>query len=278
MTTLRVRDPAVAGSFYPLDPRALRALVEETLRQAMPPADGPGRSPKVLVLPHAGYLYSGPVAAHGYTRLLQGRGRITRAVVVGPAHRRLDTAVAAPSADAFETPMGLVPVDRSARDELLAAGLVVVDDLAHTSEHSVEVHLPFLQVTLGEVQVLPLVVGEVSARAVAAVLDAAWGGPETVVIISTDLSHHHDQATAERLDRHTAAAILDKRPEAIGFEDACGVFPLRGLVLAAGQRRLDVELLDLRTSGDTSGTRDAVVGYGAFAFYEPAPAAGSTES
>jgi AmmeMemoRadiSam system protein B len=192
-------------------------------------------------------------------------------VLLGPAHRTPLTAVGASSADAFETPLGLLPVDTSARDELVGDGLVVVADDAHATEHSLEVHLPFLQVTLGEVRVLPLVVGEVAAAVVVAVLDAVWGGPETLVIVSTDLSHYRDHRTAGQLDRRTAAAVVDKMPDAIGSGDACGLFPLRGLLLAARQRDLDVELLDLRTSADTAGRSDAVVGYGAFALHESAP-------
>ncbi len=261
MTTLRVRRPAVAGSFYPADPEELRAALERAL------ADGvkvPSPPPKAVIGPHAGYPYSGPIAGSAYASLLPRRGQAERAVVLGPAHRAPLSKVAASSADAFETPLGLLPVDTSARDELVAAGLIVIDDDAHAAEHSVEVHLPFVQVVLGDVRVLPLVVGEVPAAEVAAVLDAVWGGPETVVIVSTDLSHYHDQETATQRDRRTAHAVVDKRSEAIGVGDACGVFPLRGLLLAARQRNLDVELLDLRSSGDASGDRRAVVGYGAF--------------
>lgn len=265
---MQVRRPAVAGSFYPADPDALRAAVETVLQGARS-QKGAGAPPKAVVVPHAGYRFSAPVAASGYARLRPLRGRIERAVLLGPAHRSPQTPVAAPSVDAFETPLGLLPLDRLARDELVDAGLVVVDDLAHAAEHSLEVQLPFVQMTLGDVRVLPLVVGHVSATAVAAVLEVVWGGPETVVIVSTDLSHYHEHHIAEQLDRRTAQALVEKRPGDIGPRDACGVVPLQGLLLAAAQRHLDVELLDLRTSADTAGGQGAVVGYGAFALGAP---------
>ncbi|MDQ4097446.1 MAG: AmmeMemoRadiSam system protein B [Actinomycetota bacterium] len=270
VTAGQIRHAAVAGSFYPSDPEKLRAVVEDALRAAAGSADSAAPAPKAIVAPHAGYVYSGPVAASAYARLAPLRGRIKRAVVLGPAHRTPLTAVGASSADAFETPLGLLPVDTALRDELLGAGLVVVADEDHAQEHSVEVQLPFLQVTLGDVRVLPLVVGDVPASAVAAVIQAAWDRPATVVLVSTDLSHHHDHRTAQQLDRRTAQAVVGKQPEAIHPDDACGVFPLRGLLLAARNRPLDVGLLDLRTSADTGGRDDRVVGYGAFVLHAPA--------
>ncbi|HEX2024750.1 MAG TPA: AmmeMemoRadiSam system protein B [Acidimicrobiales bacterium] len=266
MNATRAGEPAVAGTFYPSDPDALRTMVEYHLRQASaggPPS--PASPPKALVAPHAGYVYSGPVAASAYARVVPLRGRIERVVLLGPAHRVPLTAIAAPAADALVTPLGPVPVDTGPRDRLVASGSVVVSDQAHAGEHSLEVHLPFVQVALGDVSVLPLLVGRVPASTVADVLDAVWGGEETVVVVSTDLSHYHDHATATELDRRTADAILGARFEELEPQDACGVFPLRGLLALARRRHLDVELVDLRTSGDTSGDVDRVVGYGAFA-------------
>jgi MEMO1 family protein len=264
MRTLRVRPAAVAGAFYPADPDDLRAAVQGALEEALTGV-GPGQAPKAIIAPHAGYRYSGPVAASAYARVLPRRGQVGRVVLLGPAHTVPLAAIATATADAFETPLGLVPVDTTARDQLVDAGLAVVSDAAHATEHSLEVHLPFLQMVLGEVTVLPLVVGEVPASAVAAVLDRVWGGPETLVVLSTDLSHYHDHSTARELDGRTAAAILARRPDDVGRGDACGVFPLRGLLAAARRRDLDVELLDLRTSADTAGHPQRVVGYGAFA-------------
>lgn len=264
MTAGRVRAPAVAGTFYPADPAALRAAVEAHLDEARPGRPS-GRSPKAIVAPHAGYDFSGAVAARAYARLLSARGRVERVVLLGPGHRFPLAAIAAPGTDVWETPLGPLAVDTAARRHLVAAGLVVVSDEAHAEEHSLEVHLPFLQVALGDVRVVPLVVGRAVISSIADVLDAVWGGEETRIVVSTDLSHYHDGATAAELDRRTAAAIVARQADAVGPGDACGVFPLRGLLEAARRHALDVELLDLRTSADTGGPASRVVGYGAFA-------------
>lgn len=259
MKTGRVRRPAVAGLFYPDDPCELRAAVVAAVGE---PVAGP--PPKAVVVPHAGYVYSGPVAGAGYARVAAGRGRIGRVVLLGPAHR-VPTTVAVPGADALATPLGPVTVDDVGRGRLVDAGLVVVDDAVHAQEHSLEVQLPFLQVCLGEVPVLPLAVGRVAPERVADALEQVWGGEETLVVVSTDLSHYHDHDTAVGLDRRTAAAIVDRRPDRLGPGDACGVVAVQGLLLVAARRGLGVELLDLRTSADTAGDPDRVVGYGAFA-------------
>lgn len=260
MRTMRVRQPAVAGLFYPSDRAELRGVIED----AMAGAEA-GPVPKAVVAPHAGYVYSGPVAGSAYARVAPARGTITRVVLLGPAHRAPVVAVAAPSAEAFATPLGLVRVDEERRDALVGQGLVTVRDDAHAGEHSLEVQLPFLQVALGDVAVLPLAVGPVDPGHVAGVLEAAWGGDETLVVVSTDLSHYHDRAEATQIDRRTAAAVVAKRPDRLGPYDACGVVALQGLLVAAADHGLDVELLDLRTSADTAGDPHRVVGYGAFA-------------
>lgn len=257
-----VRRPAVAGTFYPSRPDELRAAIERAFAGAgATPARDAGddiSAPKALVAPHAGYVYSGAIAASAYARVAPARDRIERVVLLGPAHRVWLEGVAASGYDAWRTPLGDVPVDRPLN--------VPVDDLAHADEHSIEVHLPFLQAMLGDgFTLVPLVVGHASPHHVAALLDDLWGDAETLVVVSTDLSHYHDHATATDLDRATAARIVTRDYEAIGDRDACGAFPLRGLLFAATQRGLDVELLDLRNSGDTAGPPDRVVGYGAFA-------------
>ena len=261
MRTMRVRPPAVAGLFYPADPTELESAVEAYLE--VDARTGP--APKAIVAPHAGYVYSGPIAGSAYTRVRPARGRITRVVLLGPAHRTPGAGIAASGADAFATPLGQLAVDTGARDALVDAGLVALRDDAHAEEHSLEVQLPFVQVCLGEVMVLPLAVGQVSPDRVADVLDRTWGGDETLVVVSTDLSHYQDHTTATELDRRTAEAVVAGRPERLGRSDACGVIPLQGLLTAATGRGLDVELLDLRTSADTAGGPDRVVGYGAFA-------------
>lgn len=264
MRTMKVRPPAVAGSFYPEDPAALRPTVEEELALATDRVPA-GPVPKAVIVPHAGYIYSAPIAASGYARVAPGRGRISRVVLLGPAHRVAVRGIAAPSADAFATPLGLVPVDTAGRHALAAAGLVVVRDDVHAAEHSLEVQLPFLQVVLGDVPVLPLAVGDAGPELVAGVLDAVWGDDETLVVVSSDLSHYLDHASATEADRRTAAAIVARQPDRLGRSDACGVRPVQGLLIAAVRHDLDVDLLDLRTSADTAGGPDRVVGYGAFA-------------
>ncbi len=258
------RPPAVAGTFYPADEPVLRSFVEKAVSRAAHADDGTGTL-KAVIAPHAGYVYSGSVAASAYARVRAARNRITRVVLLGPAHRMPIPAIAAPAADVFSTPLGEVRVDGAGRDALVDAGLVVVNDEMHADEHSLEVHLPFLQVCLGDVVVLPLAVGRVDAADVDAVLEQVWGGEETLVVVSSDLSHYLDHATATERDRRTAAAIVSKRPARLGRYGACGVVPVQGLLIAADRHHLDVELLDLRTSADTAGDPDRVVGYGAFA-------------
>ena len=260
---MRVRPPSVAGTFYPADQGLLRSFVERALSQSGRAAGT--TAPKAVIAPHAGYVYSGSVAASAYARVRAARDRVTRVVLLGPAHRVAVRAIAASSADSFSTPLGLVRVDTARRDALVDAGLVVVHDDVHAGEHSLEVQLPFLQVCLGDVAVLPLAVGRVAETDVADVLEHVWGGEETLVVVSSDLSHYHDHATATVLDRRTAAAIVGKRPERLGLPDACGVLPVKGLLIAARLHQLDVELLDLRTSADTAGDPERGMGYGAFA-------------
>lgn len=239
-------------------------MVEAAVADAGRARPGEAAAPKALVAPHAGYVYSGPVAASAYARAVPLRGRIKRVVLLGPAHWGARAAVVSASAEVFATPLGSVRIDTEARDRLVAAGRVAIDDDAHAAEHSLEVQLPFLQVVLGDVAVLPLAVSHAVPAEVAGVLDDTWGGDETLVVVSTDLSHYHDQATATALDVETAAAVVGRRPEAIGPDRACGAVALQALLLAAGRRGLRVDLLDLRTSADTAGPPDRVVGYGAF--------------
>ena len=258
-----VRPPAVAGSFYPAEPVALRQAVKEALEQAIAHSV-PAPAPKAVIAPHAGYAYSGAVAATAYARVLPARGRIERVVLLGPAHRVQLSGVAVSQADAFATPLGEVAVDAEAREKVLRMPTVVASDEAHAQEHSLEVHLPFIQVVLGDLAVLPLAVGQMPAADVADVLDAVWAGPETLVVLSSDLSHYHDHSTAVALDRATAQAIEACRPGDVGLDRACGVFALRGLLVAALRRRLEVTTVDLRTSADTAGSPESVVGYGSF--------------
>jgi AmmeMemoRadiSam system protein B len=262
----RRRPPAFAGTFYPADATTLAAQVD-----ALVTADVTGPTPKALIVPHAGYVYSGPVAGHGYATLFAARDGIERVVLLGPAHRARVPGLATTSADEWVTPLGAVTIDDPGRHAVLALPDVEVDDRAHADEHSLEVHLPFLQRTLRQFSLLPLVVGHADPATVAIVLETVWGGPETLIVVSTDLSHYQDHATASDHDRRTADAITAGRPDAIGPEDACGAYPVQGLLVAARRHDLHTRLLDLRNSGDTAGPPDRVVGYGAFSLTEDTP-------
>lgn len=261
-----VRPPAAAGLFYPEDAATLRASVVEYLAATLTSGKKPGATPKAIIAPHAGYVYSGPIAAAAYARVSPGREKITRVVLLGPAHRVAFEGLAVPDADAFATPLGRVPLHREAIERIATLPQVRTLDAAHAQEHSLEVHLPFLQEVLGDFQLVPLVVGDATADEVGEVLDALWGGPETLIVISSDLSHYHDYDTARKLDRATSKAIETLRPQEIGYDQACGRMPVNGLLVVAKRRGLHATTLDLRNSGDTAGPRDRVVGYGAWAF------------
>ena len=257
------RRPAVAGMFYPADPDDLRRSIDAAFADAASPLPG-SKLPKALIVPHAGYVYSGPIAASAFRRIVPAHRRIERVVLLGPSHRVYLRGMAVPSVEAFDTPLGSVPIDEELRAEALSHPAVVLDDEPHMYEHSLEVEVPFLQSVLDHFTLLPITVGETRTDEVAAVLDAIWGGSETLIVVSTDLSHYHRYDDAVRLDAHTAAAIVAANPEAIGDHDACGARPLRGMLRAVADRNLTVEQLDLRNSGDTAGDPSRVVGYGAF--------------
>ena len=259
------RAPAVAGLFYPRSDAELERDVVALLARA----HRGDESPKALILPHAGFVYSGPVAATGYRCLESRRRSVKRVVLIGPTHRALYQGIATSGADAFATPMGRVPVDREGVRAAETLPYVLRHDAAHDPEHCLEVHLPFLQVVLDEFAIVPLLVGEASASEVADVLDAVWGGDETLVVVSSDLSHYHDYDAARVLDHETSEAIEAFDTGPIHGRRACGHLPIKGLLLVAQRRGLTVTRLDLRSSGDTAGPRDQVVGYGAWAFSRP---------
>lgn len=260
----KVQEPAVAGLFYPADPEQLRNQVQTFLREANNPGDG--NAPKALIAPHAGYVYSGPVAGNAYVRLIPARERIRRVVLLAPAHRYPFSGLAHSGAEAFRTPLGDIAVDRDALASLSDLAQVRQLPEAFVNEHSLEVHLPFLQETLEAFTLVPLLVGDAAAAEVEEVLERLWGGDETLIVISSDLSHYLEYDTARRLDLQTSAAIEALDPKAIAQEQACGRIPVSGLLLAAKHHGLHARTMDLRSSGDTAGTRNQVVGYGAYAF------------
>lgn len=258
------RPPAVAGRFYPSGQEELQRAVEELMRSA-PAAEG--TIPKALIAPHAGYAYSGPIAASAYSTLRAARKVIERVVLIGPSHFVRFNGIAASSATAFETPLGSVPVDSRALAAISPMCHFSIYDAAHAREHALEVQLPFLQVVLEKFSIVPLVVGDAEPEEVGTALEALWGGRETVIIVSSDLSHYYDSAAARRLDEATARAIERLDPDSIPEDGACGRLPICGLLQAAQTHSLLVQTLDLRNSGDTSGPRHQVVGYGAFGFF-----------
>lgn len=261
----QIREAAVAGLFYPDDPLLLQQQVEGFLASEAPAA---ALHPKALIVPHAGYIYSGPVAASAYALLPPWRGTIHRVVLLGPAHRLAFEGIAASSAQYFATPLGMMRIDQDAMDRILTKLQVRVLDEAHQDEHSLEVQLPFLQTVLDkDVGLVPLLVGDTNPRDVADIIETLWDGPETLVVISSDLSHYQDYSTAQHLDQATSMAIEQLNPDAIDYPQACGRIPLNALLYVARRHKLQTKVLDVRNSGDTAGSRDRVVGYGAYAFY-----------
>jgi AmmeMemoRadiSam system protein B len=267
---LTVRPAAVAGMFYPGAPHALEASVRALLAAAPRPAAADAAWPKALIVPHAGYVYSGPIAASAYVRLLPARSRIRRVVLLGPVHRVPIRGVALPGADSFVTPLGTVDVDSACAARLRALPQVCESEAAHSLEHSLEVQLPFLQTVLDAFTLVPLAVGDASAAEVAEVIEEVWGGPETLIVVSSDLSHYHRYEQAVEIDRSTADDIL-ALAETLDHEQACGATPINGLALCARRHGLEAELIDLRNSGDTAGDKSRVVGYAAFAFARKEP-------
>lgn len=239
-------------------------MIREHLDAARQRAGDRDSQPKALIVPHAGYMYSGPVAATAFVRVEASRERVSRVVLIGPSHHVRFAGLAVPSSTAFETPLGSVAIDETARRKLLHLPFVGVLDDAHRWEHSLEVQLPFLQEVLGAFVVLPIAIGHASPAQVEEALGAVWGGEETLIVVSSDLSHYFDYDTARRMDTATASAIESLEPDRIGTDDACGRIGMQGLLNAARRHGLVARTLDLRSSGDTAGGRDEVVGYGAW--------------
>ena len=264
-----LRPAAVAGMFYPetssASARNVGELLSGVIRQS---ANEPSLRPKAVIVPHAGYVYSGPIAASAYARLAPLRGSIRRVILLGPTHRVAINGLALPASRAFATPLGQVAVDQEAIALVDQLPQVSISDLAHAQEHSLEVQLPFLQTLLGDFLLVPLAVGHASPEEVAEVLEQLWGGDETLIVISSDLSHYLPYAAARQVDSVTCEHILELDPS-IHPNEACGALPINGLLLAARHHGLTGILLDLRNSGDTAGDKARVVGYGAFMFGAP---------
>ncbi len=265
-----IRQPAVAGAFYPGQAGALASTLASLLaaaRAEQHDAATPA-SPKVLIVPHAGYIYSGSMAARAYAQLASVRDTVRRVVLLGPVHRVPVRGLALPGSEAFATPLGEIGIDQDAVAALKSLRQVVVSPAAHALEHSLEVQLPFLQSVLGPFKLLPLAVGDAEPHEVAQVLDALWGGPETLIVISSDLSHYLPYRAAQNIDSETVERILALEPT-LTHEQACGGTPINGLLIAARRRHLQPQLLGLCNSGDTAGDKQRVVGYVAISFTEP---------
>lgn len=254
------RQPAVAGTFYPANPKQLHLMLDQYLSDAATDA----KAPKAIIAPHAGYIYSGPVAASAYARLLKAHAMITRVVLIGPSHRVAFRGLAVSRAETFTTPLGDVPVDLDAVEEIVQLPFVEYIEQAHTYEHSLEVQLPFLQEVLDNFEIVPIVAGDASPAQVCQVLEVLWGGEETLLVISSDLSHYHDYATAKQMDKATSQIIENLHYEHLDSEYACGMVPISGLLKLARVKSLSINTIDLRNSGDTAGDKARVVGYGAY--------------
>ncbi|MEE4163068.1 MAG: AmmeMemoRadiSam system protein B [Woeseiaceae bacterium] len=259
-----IREPAVAGRFYAKSAGELARSVA-TMLDAVPVISGP--APKALIVPHAGYVYSGPVAARAYAELRPWHDRYRRVVLLGPSHRVAFRGLATTSAALFRTPLGDLRIDHEAAAGLDIPGLAVAD-APHAHEHSLEVQLPFLASVLDDFALVPIVVGDAAPALVARVLDALWDGPETLIVISSDLSHYLAYDDALEVDARTCRAIEHFDAERLDHDMACGATPIAGLLIAARRRGLDIRTLDLRNSGDTSGDKSTVVGYGAWMLFD----------
>jgi AmmeMemoRadiSam system protein B len=271
--------PSCVGTFFPSDADELRARVERLLKSAAPPlpkGEGAGR-PKAIIAPHAGYDYSGPIAASAYAVIAPSAGAIRRVVLLGTCHVVRADGLLTTSAEAFATPLGNVPVDTAAVEQAGRQPHVAIDDAAHRADHALAVQLPWLQVVLDRFEVVPFLVGRCAADDVAAMLDLLWGGDETLIVVSSDLSHFLDYDGARSRDRQTAAAIVALNHEAIAHVGACGHRAIAGLLLAARRHRLRAAELDVRNSGDTAGDRKRVVGYGAFVFEQEEETEGNSQ-
>jgi len=262
----RVRPPAVAGLFYPRDAAVLHRTLHALLTEpGAAPSVGP--VPKALIVPHAGYVYSGSVAAAAY-RLLAAAAQIRHVVLLGPCHRVPMRGLAVPASDFFTTPCGEIPIDDAGRRRLSEFSLAGISDVPHAAEHSLEVQLPFLQEMLTDFDLLPIAVGQVPPGQVARAIEAVWGSADTLIVVSSDLSHYHTLGEAQQLDGLTTRSILERRSD-LSHEQACGADSINGLMEIARRRGMRVELVEQRTSADTAGDRSRVVGYGSYALFEP---------
>lgn len=255
--------PNVAGKFYPAEPEILKQDILEMLQNATDKVLL--QIPKAIIAPHAGYIYSGPIAASAYACLIKAKKQISRVVILAPAHQYSVNGIATTGANTYITPLGSIPIDQESITNVHLPYLRIIEE-AFTLEHAIEVHLPFLQLTLENFSLIPLLVGSATTEQVEKILEKLWGKSETLIVISSDLSHYYPYSFAQKLDKETAAAIIRLDPEGFSSEQACGATAIKGLLTVAAKKKMHVSKLDLRNSGDTAGPKDQVVGYGAFHF------------
>lgn len=263
---MSVRPAAVADLFYPGDAEVLASFISDALSDASAQLSVDMPTPKAIIVPHAGYIYSGLTAAFAYAALKQAN--INRIILLGPAHRIQFYGMALSGYDAFATPLGEVRLDTEAMQQALSLADVQVNDAAHAQEHSLEVNLPFLQIVLGDFSLLPICIGSVQPDAVARVIESLWGEDNTLFVVSSDFSHFHRYDEARVLDFHSIETVLGMR-EALTHEQACGATGINALLMVARRHGLTPQLLDYRNSGDTAGDKERVVGYASIAFFEP---------
>ena len=265
-TVEKVRSSAVAGLFYPADPIELKEAVIDYLLHARDIPSQQAIKPKAIIAPHAGYIYSGPVAATAYHYIEQIKENISNVVLIGPSHRVPLLGLATSSAAYFATPLGNIPINREMVQRINQLPFVSELDQAHLMEHSLEVHLPFLQIVLNEFTLVPIVAGDATAAQVKQLISLVCDREDTLLVVSSDLSHYHDYHTAQKMDRNTCSAIEALDINRLDSQHACGYVPVRGLLAYAQEHRLQAKTLDCRNSGDTAGPRDQVVGYGSYVF------------
>jgi hypothetical protein len=262
---IQIRKPCVAGLFYPDDPERLDFTLNQ-LFESVPENLKTGYSPHAIIVPHAGYIYSGEIAASAYSSILKRVQDIKRVVILGPSHQLALNGAACPSATHFDTPLGRIPLDVEEIARLQAQGLIEINDAAHVREHSIEVQLPFLQHILSDFKIIPIVVGLEQAMPIAALLEPFWRAKDALIVVSSDLSHYLDYYDARKMDSDTSSAIEACRWQDISPTQACGCYPMRGLLQLAQEENSSVSCIDLRNSGDTAGDKSRVVGYGAYVF------------
>ena len=261
-----IRPPAIAGTFYPHNPDELADTVRHYLTQAGRFFDTAHKAPKAIIAPHAGYIYSGFTAAAVYNRLYPSCETIRRVIMLGPCHRVAINYAALPSSKLFQTPIGNIPVDTDSIDNIKHLDYVKIFNATHAKDHCIEIHLPFLQMILKKFKIVPIIIGDISPLKVAEIIETLWGGPETLILVSSDLSHYLDHTQANTLDSQTSKIIERMDFEALRSDQACGCHSIKGLLMVARKKRLSAYTADVRNSGDTAGSKDRVVGYGSWYF------------